>query len=786
MRKRLALLLTLLLALGWAPAVRAADAPTLTASATTLGTRGTVTLTASGTAVTWTITKGQGTLSAASGTKVTFQASALSGPVTVRASLTADPKKFSELTLQVNGGPVHVMPATGLITAPANYIDLEGKTLRYAPKTGGGYGLEVLPLKYREPSGKPLAVEKSVAPWPARGWKVDLPFEFPFGGKRWKSLFVNYFGNISFGRPEGDFYTTVRSPWPDGTMRSMAASIDAQAAAGQEYIIAALWNYYHDGDPGAITVNTDASGVVVTWNVRRMDGHIGFEEKTKPGLFQARLEPSGAIELSYKSLPEKDGIVGLFPGLSGITGTRLDRADDPQDAPDPKVDIRALDVYDQGTVIIFTLTMGADVPTKVDQGDLMHRVFLDYGDKHCAVYTSVKSAVQIASDCGFTPGVSVSGKQVSLLVPRSALGGAKRVKWGADVVWWGFDGRFDQLAFTDHRPFPVSEYKLDLSAAGGKTLTGNAYEIFHYPGFPKRPEEVFPAVYNKFPAGDDLAVIYTDFRVDALFASGNGSGRINTAIQGIGEAYARPRAGTEFGSPRLQATMAPVYIGSPFMAETFIDGGRTVRNFGRGLDWIAHELVHSWGAGLKFVNPVTRKVEPLYQNEPCQCHWSEWIHLPSYAQVLSEYGGDYKEHTIMWAGQGSYWSENGDGTFTRHPKPYHFPAGLSALDLYIMGLLPAEKVPDTFMLTDVTELGDGRVRAKKVPVRIADIIAAMGPRNPGHDQSQKRFTLGVYLLTEPGREADPAMLKRAQDLGAAIGRHFVLMSGNRMEVTLTR
>lgn len=801
--KSVALLLALLLIAGLVSAAGAAETPlprgsvtslSLSASAASIETRGTTTLTAALTgtgefdrAVTWSIVQGSGTLSATSGASVTFQASALSGPVTVRATSVADVTRFGEVTLQVSGGHVHVMPANELITAPVNYIDLEGKTLRFTPKTGGGYGLEMLPLNFWEPSGRTLAVETSVAPWPARGWKVALPFAFPFGGKSWDSLYVNYFGNLSFGRPEGDVYWAERSPWPDGTMRSLAATLDARAASGQEYIIAALWNYYHEEEPGSITVDSDAGSLIVTWNVRRMDGRIGFEEKTKPGLFQARLEPSGAIELRYKSLPERDGIVGLFPGVAGNTGTRLDHLDDPADAPHASVEIRAVDVYDQGTVLNFALTMESDLPARAEQGELMHRIFLEYGEKRCAVYTSLKSTLTAASDCGFTPGVSVSGKQLNLLVPRSGLGGATTVRWaGADVVWWSIDGRFDQIGFGQQRPISVPAYSLDLTVPAGRTFVGNAFEVFHYPAFPKRPEEIFPAIYRRFPPGDDLAVVYTDFRVDALFASGSSTGRVNHAVHGIGEAYARPRPATEFGSPRLQASMAPVYVGTPFLSETYTGEGHTVRHYGRGLDWIAHELVHSWASGLKFVNPVTKQVEPLYQDEPCKCHWSEWLHLPSHAQVNDEYGGTYHEHTIMWAGQGSYWSDNGDGTFTRYPKPYHFPAGLSALDLYVMGLIRPEEVPDTFLLTNVTELGRGRVRASKVPVRIGDIIAAMGPRLPGYDESQKRFTLGVYLLTEPGRAADPAMLKRTQELGAAIARHFGLITGNRMEVTLTR
>lgn len=52
---------------------------------------------------------------------------------------------------------------------------------------------------------------------------------------------------------------------------------------------------------------------------------------------------------------------------------------------------------------------------------------------------------------------------------------------------------------------------------------------------------------------------------------------------------------------------------------------------------------------------------------------------------------------------GNVWVDNGDGTFTRKEDGYPLPTGLSALDLYVMGMIPPTEVPDTFLLTDVQE-----------------------------------------------------------------------------------
>jgi hypothetical protein len=132
------------------------------------------------------------------------------------------------------------------------------------------------------------------------------------------------------------------------------------------------------------------------------------------------------------------------------------------------------------------------------------------------------------------------------------------------------------------------------------------------------------------------------------------------------------------------------------------------------------------------------------------------------------------------------WQESTDGTFTREGTPGGIPGGLSALDLYAMGLLRPEEVPETFILQDLRGVGDNRYRATRVPVRIQDILAAMGPRVPATAQAQKEFRLGFYLVHEPGRAADPALLVRANRLAAAVAEFFHAATGGRMRIVSSR
>ena len=135
---------------------------------------------------------------------------------------------------------------------------------------------------------------------------------------------------------------------------------------------------------------------------------------------------------------------------------------------------------------------------------------------------------------------------------------------------------------------------------------------------------------------------------------------------------------------------------------------------------------------------------------------------------------------------GKVWMDNADGTFTWVNLEAGLPRGLSALDLYVMGMIPAAQVPDTFLLRDVEETETrGRFKATKVPVRIDDIVAAMGPRVPAADASRKEFRLGVFLLHEDGRPPRADLLQRAQTITTSISDYFAVATGGRMRLVPT-
>ena len=676
----------------------------------------------------------------------------------------------------VDLGTIATLSAEDLIERPGNYFDLEGTTLRFSP-TGDHYQVENLPLDFDEDFGAQLAWEAASGNF--AGWLVPLDFSFPFGNQMWTELYVNTFGNITFGQSESEAWPD-RSPWSDGGMVSIASALDSRAAAGSERMIAVLWASYSfwSVETNAVYAKATSQDLTVTWELER-DGQSRLVAGVN--IFQARLSSTGTIEFSYKDVAEKDGIVGIFSGTA-VPGSTLDSIVDPpiNDDVQPVVRVKTVDVVDYGSTIRFTISPGAPIPTTVSTGTLQYQIRFEFGETDCLLYVSFSETNRRGTSCSLSPGAigfRIREQSVDLFLSKILLK-ADQFSWSADAVWWDSPLPGNNSSGTDSRSLTVTEQRLDLSTTFG-TLGANIFEVFHYPIVTKDSRQLLPVIYGQFEPDEDIAVIVMDFLVDELYAGGGGTGAQNVPIKGIGAFAENPGDGARLGSNRLQMSMAPIYLDGPYLAETRLIGASQYSGFPDGLSFVAHEGVHRWGIGLSFRNPETGLVESLV-DEWCSCHWSESLNAPAFFPVGSAYSEDpLLEESIMG---GSAWQDNGDGTFSKLPGNPTV-RGLSALDLYLMGLLAPEEVPDTFILRDLVRLEGDRYSATKVPVRIEDIIAAHGPRIPSHETSQKKFVLGVYMLHEPGRPPDPDLLARAQAFSEAIPRYFDLATDGRMRVT---
>jgi len=525
---------------------------------------------------------------------------------------------------------------------------------------------------------------------------VDLPFSFSFARATWNRVYANANGHLSFQRPEYENWPE-RAPWADGTMRSLAAAIDSRSAAGLEAKIAALWAVYGDM---TLSVDSTPARVVFTWSGTRPTPAYRFNAPLGPNVFQARLYPSGRVELAYRAVAERDGFVGLFRALSG-TGHILETPAEPAgDVEEPVLDITDLELVDTGSTLLFRMTLAEDVPEAVDDGEIDYRIFPRFGEYDCVVGLEVNATGRepFMARCGPAPwrfGHQVRGSTVELFVSKTLLHGADSVEWDADAVWWGREQGgliFDQILEVGTAQLDRTDLDLD---APGATVNGNMFEVFHYPVLPKLRSHLTSTIYEQVPANDEIALLFTDFRIDDLFGHGPSTGPVNMPVQGIGDFPANPRSGQHFGSESLLVTMAPQFIGAENLwRETGLgDNGHPFRNFAEGVWWIAHETTHRWLAYTRFRNPFSGRIESLRYDHS---HWSEFLHSPAVHPVWPGFSG---ERYVEWSvNSGGVWTDNGNGTFTRQDDGTAIARGLSALDLYAMGMIPPEEVPDTFIL----------------------------------------------------------------------------------------
>jgi hypothetical protein len=673
------------------------------------------------------------------------------------------------------GDFVTAVPIDHLIQNPANLFDLQGKTLRFTPAEDGSYRVQSLPESVAVHCNRTLEDKAAAGPWYSKGWSVAIPFAFPFGGKSWDRVFVNMDGNISFEKPESDYWPD-RNPWPDAGMYSVASAIDSRSAAGFEKMIAVFWGPYQNPSVSQISILLQPDRLIITWNMTRAAwGQAVLGVNT----FQARLYASGVIEFTYPHVAERDGIVGLFPGRE-VSGNQLSHWEFKGKAPHPAVEIESADVYDAGTVLDLAITMKQDALTSVDFGTLDYRCWLDHDGVKDMVSVSISDQPRMSCWLVASPrtgGWRISGRRVDMFISKIPLAGCQQCSVSWDVTWWGKPGRFagsnNQPAFDMSGIAPAA---IKLSTAN-EIHSGNIFEVFHYPVVTKASERLLQKIYQQSAPKDDIAVVFTDFRIDDLYGQGGGAIAANVGIQGIGKENEKPRSTKEIGSTQLQMSIATVWLGSPLFADSGIDDGKRWFNFAHGVKWIAHECTHRWGMNLSFINPVTGKPEKLTDSVG---HWLAGLDTQAMFSVNDLF---MDRPGIGGSVMGGYaWVRNSDGTFSPTDFSFQVPGGYSALDLYVMGLLPPEKVPPTSVLEDFKDLGSNRFSGTKMPVKIGDIVTAMGPRIPTNAEAQKVFHMSFYVVHEPGREADPAMMARARRLSAAVAIYFQRATGGTMKV----
>src|SRR5690349_18502705 len=92
-------------------------------------------------------------------------------------------------------GNVVVVEDDGSIVGHDNLFNLDSQTLRFTPNAAGGYDAALTDPAWDDDLGSEQALDRPSL----QSTEVPLGFAFPFAGKTWNSVAINWTGSLSFG-----------------------------------------------------------------------------------------------------------------------------------------------------------------------------------------------------------------------------------------------------------------------------------------------------------------------------------------------------------------------------------------------------------------------------------------------------------------------------------------------------------------------------------------------------------------------------------------------------------
>jgi hypothetical protein len=266
------------------------------------------------------------------------------------------------------------------------------------------------------------------------------------------------------------------------------------------------------------------------------------------------------------------------------------------------------------------------------------------------------------------------------------------------------------------------------------------------------------AFYQGHSDSYDQLVIWTDTGVvtSDTFAFET---TVSNAIQGIGTEivdFSRDLgSGGQLGSLVIMDNLAK-YPSDP---------GLRVVGENTTLALLGHESGHRWLATLRFRDASGALSDALLGRQ--LAHWS--FFFDSDASFME--GNDIQD-----LGGGSFRTA---GAVT----------GYGPLDLYAMGLIDASEVPPLFFVESPTGATQDRESAPRTGVSftgrrhdlgIADIVAALGPRDPPASRAPRLHRQAFIYVVGRGRTADQAALDKLGRIRTAWEPFFGAVTGGRM------
>ncbi len=688
------------------------------------------------------------------------------------------------------------------VLGKANLFNLVGRTLRFTPG----------PTGYR--------LENSAITWdPEFGNELKAPvvtlhnFAFPYSGKKWKSLFVDTTGAITFPAEQAPHGSGI----PIGRFDQVA-----EAASRLVNTVPAICVFLKPRMKGTAYLKELRDRIVVTWDVTEPAGNIqDFTWVPTINRFQAVLLRDGTIEMSYDQVAARDAIVGVYPLIASGAERPLATLDAEEDAAaTPHADVRKvrISVIDNMFVRASFETQGP-IPAegservagvtyslrfsypggpgmKADSAEAEAVWSIRRFDREQDGDEASRQSRYRALGPGVGRRVEVAGNSISMqgiLPPALRRAGKLRVR--AEVK----SDEDSDVAITHFGPHLVTVPNLqdpEVDFASPTRRDGAfkiAFEAFHYLALP-HPQDMACSVIKTLGDKFDFLAYYSDFRIDNQEAGTPSDGPLGGNVTGIGQV--QHGLETYCSSGRFQwQFIQPIYVGSNQMQEYPPEGVNTgsdrnidfyERQLGeRSLDGkmlpynyamsqIAHEMGHRWAAFVSAkLNGAVIPLGPV--------HWARGLQAP----VAFPYQRP-TEASIMGGG---VWQDNFDGTFTQLDDNYYVPAtGDSYLDLYLMGLIAPSEVPEFFLLRNLVQTGTDAnqhpiFKADRIKVTIQDVIAAEGPRLPPVHRSQRKFNTGMVMVVEHGANPSRDLIERTGGIRKQWIEYWNTVTGGRSSMT---
>jgi hypothetical protein len=677
------------------------------------------------------------------------------------------------------------------VLGKANLFDLGQRTLRFTPD-GPGYRVANLPVEWDSDFGPEMQTAQ-----------VTLHnFQFPFSEKNWDTFSVGATGSIRFGAAAGG-----RGGMGGGVS---IGRFDRLQYAARNLIdtVPAICVLFKPRMSGKRYLKELADRVVITWSLSEPAGNIqDFTWTPTVNRFQAVLRKDGSVDLSYNEVAAKDAIVGLYPMVDGRPQQELAtlRGEEHPNVP-AHLDLKSVKLTVTGGVLLkATLeTRGPVLPEGgTDLEGVTYRIVFGQPDaawtvrgvapsdeagprsRYMAAGPGVAQAVKVDKNTivaqGILPPGLNAGMGISVYAETEAPGkqSAPAVRVPAQSIMLA-GVRNPEIHFStvkrEDGPFAV------------------AFESFHYLTTPKMRDlacTVIKSLGDKF----DFLTYYSDFRIDNQEAGTPSDGPLGGKVTGIGQVESGLDSYCSAGRFQWEF-IQPVYVGSaqaqeqppPSLTDTNTHNIATYRKqlgerstdgrmlgYNYAMSQVGHEMGHRWSA---FVSAKVGN-ETIHLGDGA--HWVQGLQAPV--------AFPYQRPTEASAMGGGVWQDNFDGTFTQLDDNYYVPAtGWSYLDLYLMGLISAQEVPDFFILRNLVPAGrdpQGHpiYKANRTKVTIEDVIAAEGPRLPDVYHSQRTFNTGMVVIVEHGKKPSKELIERTNGIRQQWMDYWWRTTGGRSTMT---